>query len=91
VMAGTRYADLLGAGLQAFQQSGRLSSFERQLKHYRLNWMAGLIARDPLGIGVVIGYLALKTNEINNLRWIAQGIRHGLPTGTIRAEMEYAG
>jgi vacuolar-type H+-ATPase subunit C/Vma6 len=33
-----------------------------------------LMARDPLGIGVLWGYLALKTAEITNLRLIGTGL-----------------
>ncbi len=89
-LAGSRYADLLQAGLKSYSHSSRLSDFERQFARYRLKWMSGLIAKDPLGIGVVLGYLALKINEVNNIRWIIQGIQQGLETQVIRAEIEYA-
>lgn len=89
-LAGTRYTDLLQAGLKSFTLTGRLSDFEKQFARYRLKWMSGLIAKDPLGIGVVLGYLALKINEVNNIRWIIQGIQQGLETLAIRAELEYA-
>jgi vacuolar-type H+-ATPase subunit C/Vma6 len=46
-----------------------------------------MIPKDPLGIGVVLGYLALKLNEIRNLRWIAHGINSGLPVKIIRSEL----
>jgi vacuolar-type H+-ATPase subunit C/Vma6 len=51
--------------------------------------MIGLIARDPLGIGVVLGYVALKENEVNNIHWIAQGINIGLKADVIREEVEF--
>jgi V/A-type H+-transporting ATPase subunit C len=88
-LAGTPYEPLLRAGLEAYAQSGRLSDFEKYLRHFRLRWMAGLIAKDPLGIGVLLGYLALKTSEVSNLRWLAQGIRLGLKTEEIRRDLEF--
>jgi vacuolar-type H+-ATPase subunit C/Vma6 len=80
----------LHAGLERYLHSDRLSDIERQLRHFRLVWMAGQIPKDPLGIGVVLGYVALKVNEVNNLRWITQGINLGLKADAIRAELETA-
>lgn len=88
-LADTVYGRSLKAGLEAFTQSGRLSEFERQLKLYRLGWNARQIVRDPLGIGVVLGFLALKTSEIRNLQWIAQGINTRMKAEVIRAELEF--
>jgi vacuolar-type H+-ATPase subunit C/Vma6 len=53
--------------------------------------MASLIAKDPLSIGVLLGYLALKTNEIGNIRWVARGINMGLRAEALKAEMEFPG
>ena len=71
-----------------YAKSGRLSDFEKELRRYRLRWMCGLIPKDPLGIGVILGFLALKTNEIGNIRWVAQGISLGLKPEAIRAGLE---
>lgn len=87
-LSGTAYAPALRAGLDVFTHSNRLSDIERHMKRYRLQWMAGQVTQDPLGIGVVLGYVALKINEINNIRWIAQGIYLGLSVQGIRAELE---
>lgn len=86
----TAYAAPLAAGMDAYRQTGRLSSFERQLYRFRLVRLARLIARHPLGIGVVLGYLAVKTNEVNDLRWIANGIHLSMRPEKIRAELVYA-
>jgi vacuolar-type H+-ATPase subunit C/Vma6 len=88
-LAGTPYETPLRAGLQAFVRSGRLSEFEKRLRRFRLDWITRLIPKDPLGIGVVLGYLALKINEVKNIFWIAQGINLGLKVETIRAEVEF--
>ncbi len=88
-LAGTLYEKPLIEGLRGFARSGKLSEFERQLNRFRLNWASKLITKDPLGIGVVLGYLALKINEVRNLRWTAQGIHLGLKLDSILAEMEF--
>jgi vacuolar-type H+-ATPase subunit C/Vma6 len=89
LFAQTRYENALSAGMEAYRQNARLSSFERQLYRQRLATMAHLIIRQPLGIGVVLGYLALKTNEVNNLRWIAGGVALAMKPDRIRAELVY--
>ena len=66
-----------------------MSDFEKQLNRFRLRWMSRLISKDPLGIGVLLGFLALKINEISNIRWIAQGISLRLKVDAIRTELEY--
>ena len=89
VFAGTAYEDPLRAGLETYAASSRLSELERQLCHYRLRWMAEKVISDPLGIGVVLGFAALKVNEIGNLRWISQGISLGLSAQSIRLNLEF--
>jgi len=85
----TPYELPLRAGLKAYEHSALLSGFERHLKAFRLNWMSGQITTDPLGIGVLLGFLALKINEVNNIRWIAQGVSLGMKADEIRTELEY--
>jgi len=87
--AGTVYEESLRAGLESYAGSSRLSELERQLHHFRLRWMSEKILSDPLGIGVVLGYSALKVNEVSNLRWIAQGTSLGLNAQSIRTNLEY--
>ncbi len=88
ILTGTFLGSVLRTGMERYAHSNRLSDIERQLRRYRLKWMAGQIAQDPLGIGVVLGYVALKVNEISNLRWIAQGINLGMNANAIRTELE---
>lgn len=87
-LAKTTYRDALEEGMQAYRQTGQLSSFEKALARKRLAWMTKLLIKDPLGIGVLLGYLALKVNEVSNLRWIAQAIHAGLSAGQIHQELE---
>ncbi|MFZ5910603.1 MAG: V-type ATPase subunit [Chloroflexota bacterium] len=87
-LAGTALGPALQAGLERYEQSQRLSDIEKQLKRYRLKWMAGQMVKDPLGIGMLLGYIAVKTNEVGKIRWIAHGIDLGLNAETIRDELE---
>lgn len=89
ILAGSAYTPALEAGLEKYHSSQRLSDLERQLNRYRLRWLSSQIAKDPLGIGVLLGYLALKTNETGNLHWIARGISLGLKVESLKAEMEF--
>jgi V/A-type H+-transporting ATPase subunit C len=89
-LAGTPYDNPLKKGLQDYAQTNRVSTFEKHLLKFRLDWARRLVARDPLGIGVLIGYLALKINEVSNIRWIANGINLGLKPNAIRLELELA-
>jgi len=84
----TRYEKALTSGLSAFIQTGRLSEFERSLNRFRQKWKAGLILIDPLGIGVVLGYITLKTNEVRNLLWITHGINLNMTPAAIQSEVE---
>ena len=88
-LSGTLYDQALRTGLIDYKQSARLSDFEKHLRRFRLLWMSRLITKDPLGIGMLLGFLELKLNEISNIRWIAQGIDLGLKADAIRAELEY--
>ena len=89
ILAKTPYDPPLKAGLKAYAQSALLSEFEKQLIRFRLTWMSRQITKDPLGIGVLLGFLALKVNEVSNIRWIAQGVNLGLKAEAIRSEVEY--
>jgi V/A-type H+-transporting ATPase subunit C len=87
---GTAYEVPLRAGMNAYGQTGRLSDLERHLMRFRLGWTASKIRADPLGIGMVLGYAALKVNEVSNLRWIAQGISLVLSPQAIYTNLEFA-
>jgi V/A-type H+-transporting ATPase subunit C len=87
-LAGTRYALSLRQGMDGYARSGRLSELEKRLRHFCLKWESEQILNDALGIGVVIGYLALKENEVGNIRWIAQGLSLSMEAGLIRGELE---
>jgi V/A-type H+-transporting ATPase subunit C len=89
-LAATAYGATLTGALPAYAASSRLSVFEHALAQQQLHHSAGLVASDPLGIGVLLGYAALKTNEVANLRAIAQGLLLGEKPERIRSELMLA-
>lgn len=91
LLQGSPYHEAFEMGVRDAEKDGRLSALERRLRRCRDEKLAGMIAKDPLGIGVLLGYLTLKRIEIDNLRWIAHGVNMGLSRERIRAEMEFIG
>ena len=87
-LSSTAFHSVLREGAETYSRTNRLSDIERKLRHARLVQLAGMIEKDPLGIGVTLGYIALKVNEIANLRWIAHGINLGLVPDVIKADLE---
>lgn len=84
----TRYKKYLAEAVNCYQTTGQLSEFENQMRMYLLSWSAGLPSQYPLGIGVVLGFAALKRSEIKNVRWIAKGIESGFEAAYIRENLE---
>lgn len=64
-----------------------LAAFERELELAMINTQIALYLRDPLGVDIVIAYLAMKYNEIKNLRLIARSKAMGIPRDRVRKEM----
>jgi V/A-type H+/Na+-transporting ATPase subunit C len=89
ILNDTPYKALLNSGLNNYAQSGLLSEIEKRFIRFKLSWMQAQISKDPLGIGVLLGYHTLKTNEIANIRWIAQGVHMGLKAEGIRREVRF--
>jgi V/A-type H+-transporting ATPase subunit C len=90
-LSSTPYHALLAGVIDARNGDARLSLFERALRRRQLDHAAACLAADALGIGVLVGYLALKTNEVSNVRAIAQGIALGEKADRIRSELMFAG
>ncbi|MBI3763580.1 MAG: V-type ATPase subunit [Chloroflexi bacterium] len=86
VLHATVYGPTLSGAMEGYSSTGRLSVFERALSRQKLKHHATALVRDPLGIGVLLGYVALKTNEVANLRAIVQGFMLGEKPERIRAE-----
>jgi V/A-type H+-transporting ATPase subunit C len=67
-----------------------LTEFERSLDSQLARQAAHRYLGDPLGLDVVVGYLALKYNEVVNLRLIARSKAFGIPRDVVRKEMALA-
>ncbi len=89
-LSDTAYEDALRKGLDTYVSDGAWGAFEATLTGYRLRRLAAQIRTDRLGISVPLGVLALKVNEVRNLRWIANGIYMGLPEERIASRLEFA-
>jgi len=76
-LAGKKYQSYLMEALNCYQETQLLSEFENQLRIYALRWLSLLPKLSPFGVGVPMGYVALKKSEIRNIRWIAKGILSG--------------
>lgn len=77
--------------LEQFNIYANPTDIEKKLLLARLNWYAQFMRRDPLGLGVPFGYLALKLNEIRNIFWISRGIFFKMQPQTIQNNLEFAG
>ena len=87
-LARTNFGPAVRAGFELYSRSNRLSDIEKKLRQFRLMQLAQMIDKDPLGIGVPLGYVALKVSEIGNIRWIAHGLNLELKPEMIQAELE---
>ena len=86
-LTGTPYRAQLEAVVILYEEEGRLAVFERALEDYVMRKALDAGHGDPLGIGIVIGYLWAKQNEITNLRIIVKGKSVGMPADRMRKEL----
>ena len=63
------------------------AAFERELDLATFRSQSGLYLGDPLEIDIVIAYLAMKSNELINLRLIARSKALGISRERVRKEM----
>jgi V/A-type H+-transporting ATPase subunit C len=83
----TPYAGQLEAVIATYVDEGSLSVFERALEDFVMRKALDAGHGDPLGIGITIGYLWAKQNEITNLRIIVKCTAVGMPTDRMRKEL----
>jgi len=83
----TPYARQLESVVTNYVEEGSLSVFERALEDYVMRKALDAGRGDPLGVGITIGYLWAKQNEITNLRIIAKGTSVGMPSDRMRKEL----
>jgi len=83
----TPYARQLEAVVTHYIEEGSLSVFERALEDYVMRKALDAGHGDPLGVGITIGYLWAKQNEVTNLRIIVKGTSVGMPADRMRKEL----
>lgn len=84
------FSKALTFALREYQLYTNLSDLEKILYQARVDWYLHLMREDPLGIGVPLGFLVLKSNEIRNLSWIGKAVHFQFPVETIRQNLEFA-
>lgn len=90
MLGSTIYGGPLEAALVHYHSNKRISSFEKALNQMKLQQAVSFFVRNPDGIGILLGYLVLYSNEIANLLRIGQGIDLSRPAVEIRAELQFA-
>lgn len=83
LLGGSALGAVLADATAVALRTQQLSLLERALQRLLLDDARRLMLRDPLGIGVLVGYLALKTAELTNLRLIGYGLAFGDSPATI--------
>ncbi|MDI6785456.1 MAG: V-type ATPase subunit [bacterium] len=87
LLEGTEFFSSVEKGVLYFAKSGRLYVMERFLEGVLIKKACSMFRVDPLSISVAIGYLWKKYNEVINLRFIAWGIKYGMPANIIKGEL----
>ena len=90
-LADIPYGQPLRQCLESYRQSGDVTVLERALEKLLALKGIRMFHRDPLTIGIAIGYLWAKTTEVANLRFIAQGKELGWQSDAIRGELFWWG
>ncbi|MDZ4655790.1 MAG: ATP synthase A1 subunit C [Coriobacteriia bacterium] len=83
----TPYGHSVEAVAIKYIERGSISVFERALEDYLMRSAFTVGRGDPLGVGIIIGYLWAKANEITNLRIIVKGVSVGIPVVRMREEL----
>lgn len=83
----TTYGRILEGAMMKYIEHGSLAALERALETHFVQKGANMAKGDPLGVGIAIGYIWAKHNEIVNLRIIVKGRTVGMPEKRIREEL----
>ncbi len=81
------YAATLEQRADLYRESGNIAPLERALEEFVALKGIGMFHRDPLSIAIAIGDIWAKSNEVANVRLIAQGKFLGLDSERIRREL----
>jgi len=88
-LQGSYFAPGIEKGILAFGLTGSLGVMERFLEGVVIAAGCRLFRRDPLSIGVPLGFLWRKYNEFLNLRLLMRGKSYRMPVNAIREELLY--
>lgn len=86
-LAGTPYADPLRQAWPRYEERHDLSVLTMMLEHYLIEQGIKQWRQDPLSMAVPIGYTWAKTNEVTNLRQVANGLVARLPRSVIEKNL----
>ncbi|MBN2169562.1 MAG: V-type ATPase subunit [Actinobacteria bacterium] len=81
-----RYRKVLEKALEEYQELD-VVAFDRLLEHEQVERGMGVSNLNVLGIGVIVGYIWAKQNEIINLRIVIKGKTFEQPQAEIRREL----
>lgn len=87
LLQGTSYGAAMQNRLEPYRQGGYTGVLERGLEEVLVLKGIRMFHRDPLTIAIAIGYLWAKSNEVANVRLIAQGKTLSWRSDMIREEM----
>lgn len=83
----TPYGMYLDKVVLNYLEENSIAVFERALEDYVMRMALAAGRGDALGVGVLIGYLWAKQNEVTNLRIIVKGKAVGMPPDRMRKEL----
>lgn len=83
----TSYGKSLKALMERYQEFNTLSLLERKIEEMIITKSVGTYNKGPLSIGIPVGYIWKKYNEIVNLRIIVRCKGIGMPDRKIREEL----
>jgi V/A-type H+-transporting ATPase subunit C len=86
-LKGTPYQTVLSGRMERYRQSGDVFGLARALEGLLMSKGVGMFHRDPLSVAIPIGYIWAKSNEVANLRLIAQGKALGWDWEAIRDQL----
>lgn len=83
----TPFSATVRKAMEAFTRSAKISTIERGLEEFLVRKAARMFRLNPLSMGVIIGFIWNKFNEVVNLRVILVGKTVGMPPSRIREEL----
>jgi vacuolar-type H+-ATPase subunit C/Vma6 len=88
ILRNTTFEKALTSGVELYRKYWNLSDIEKSLRLYKLDWYKQIYKQDPLGIGVPLGFINFKQNELRNLLWIYKGLLNKFRFSTIINNLE---